>query len=169
MKRTKMYMVLLLQFLLFLLSCSKEKLSDPVTTTSSTPLTNANATGEVFKNQTWQSNSPYGTGLWCLQSVGGDIFVRHPYSDNQRYESEYYANHVRIYIKSSYVDVWQAVPFVPKDYYGVTNYGFYFTDDNYVVSLPGLGTFIAPRILIIAKPDAPIDFLKPFDVKFVFV
>jgi len=168
MKRTKIYMVLLLQFLLFLLSCSKEKLSIPATNGSVTSLP-SNDAGNIFKNQIWKKDWPPGTGLWCFQWVGGDIFYNHPYLSSPRYERDYYADHVRVYIKPSDADLWQAIPYVPRDHYGANNYDIYFTDDNYIASLGGLGTIIAPRILILAKPGAPIDFSKPFDVKIVFV
>jgi hypothetical protein len=101
--------------------------------------------------------------------VGNGIFVNHPYASSPSFGEDYYADHVRVYIKPSDAASWMEAPYSPGDYNGISNNQIYFTDDNYVVTLPGMGTVVAPRILIIGKPSAQIDFLKMFDVKIVFV
>ena len=171
MKHTKISTIFLLPLIIASASCSKEQqtISTTGTRLTSTPVTPSSSVGDVFKNQIWIRDWPPGTDLWCLKWVGAGIFVNHPYSLSPRYGTDYYSNHVRVYIKPSDTDLWQAVPYVLQDYSGATNYELYFTDDNYIANLGALGIVIAPRILILAKSNSAIDFSKPFDVKFVFV
>jgi hypothetical protein len=170
MKHTKIFQISLLSLIIASSSCSKEKQTISTgTRLTPTPVTSSSSVGDVFKSQIWIRDWPPGTDLWCIRWVGAGIFVNHPYSLSPQFGTDYYSDHVRVYIKPSEAELWQAAPFVPQDYNGATTYELYYTDNNYIADLGALGVVIAPRILILAKSNAAIDFSKPFDVKFVFV
>ena len=117
---------------------------------------------DIFDSLSWVS---WANNLWCLQGFG-DIFLRHPGS----YDSAYYAGHVRIYLKFADSVIWTNLPYAAHDHAGQNNFEVYFTDWNYVVSFPPpLSAINAPRILILAKPRAFIDFSRKVSVKIGFI
>jgi hypothetical protein len=126
----------------------------------------ANDSNYIFDDLTWTQCIPGLSNLWCLKGFGGDIFTHHSYNSN--FGSAYYSAHVRLFVKQAQAMLWTNVPYVSHDIEGKNKYGLYFTDDNYVVTLP-FGTVNAPRIIIIAKTDAVFDFTKKVSVKMVFI
>jgi hypothetical protein len=149
-----------------IISCHKETLNSPATLTpGSTPgsVVFQQASDGIFDSLSWTS---WPGNLWCLQRFGGDIFLKHSYNSN--FESAYYNDHVRVFVKQADALLWTNVPY---DRGGQNNYSLYFTDDNYVVSFPPplSVTINAPRILVLAKPAAPIDFSKKVSAKIIFI
>jgi hypothetical protein len=156
--------VILYAATIMIVSCHKETLNLPPAVTPGPtpgPVTSQQASDGIFDDLFWKS---WPGNLWCLQWVGGDIFLKHSYNSN--FDSAYYNDHVRVFVKQADALLWANVPY---DHGGQNNYSLYFTDDNYVVNFPFFGTGVAPRILIIAKPGISIDFSKKASVKIDFI
>jgi len=108
----------------------------------------------------WYNYDGAGTGLWAISGFG-DVFK----NIVSKFDSTYYNDRVKVSLK--FLDSWKNIPYAAHDHTGQTSFDFYFTDDNYIINLGSLGTFAAPRIIILAKPTALIDFSKSVAVKIV--
>ena len=110
----------------------------------------------------WDNYNGSGTGLWVISGFG-DVFK----NVNSKFDSTYYNDHVKVNLKFADSASGKNIPYVAHDHTGQNNFDVYFTDDNYIADLGPLGTFFAPRIIILAEPTALIDFSKKVAVKIV--
>ncbi|SRR6266540_3691429 len=108
----------------------------------------------------WHNYDGSGTGLWAISGFG-DVF-RNIVS---KFDSAFYNDHVKVKLKITDSAGWLSIPYVPHDHTGQNSFDVYFTDDNYQVNLGPLGNFLAPRVLILAKPTALIDFSRKVAVE----
>jgi hypothetical protein len=110
----------------------------------------------------WNNYDGSGTGLWAISGFG-DVFK----NIVSKFDSAFYDDHVKVKLKFADSAAWVSIPYVAHDHTGQTRFDVYFTDNNYIINLGPLGSFSAPRIIVLAKPTALIDFSKPVAVKIV--
>jgi hypothetical protein len=155
--KKSIYFLLLLTLVVCYTHCRKAE-HELVTVTH---IPDSNSLQEVFiiDSSTWEKDLML-YKLWRL----GDLFK----NVKGNFDSAYYQDHVQVFVRFK---IWTPIPYVASNLTGSGQNAIYFTDDTYLknVGIGGYitGTQVAPRIIILARPDADIDFTQKVSVQVV--
>src|SRR5438552_10106216 len=153
MKKSIIILHILFVVVTLVASCRKEDVN--MTSGAITPPPPQTPPPDSLSWYSWYNYNGSGTGLWVIGGFG-NVFN----NIVSKFDSTYYNDHVKVDLKFADSASWKNIPFSAHDHKGQTGFDVYFTDDNYIINLGPLGTVVAPRIIILAKPTLLIDFSK---------
>ena len=162
MKKSIIILQIMFAVAIFVASCRKADVN--MTSGAITPTQPPPPPPDSLTLYSWYNYDGSGTGLWAIDGFG-DVFN----NVVSKFDSTYYNDHVKVHLKFADSTSWKNIRYVAHDHSGQNNLDVYFTDDNYYINFPPplSAHVVVPRIIVLAKPTALIDFTKQVAVKIV--
>ena len=116
----------------------------------------------ISDNMEW-NRAP--AGPWQLYAAVNQFYKKVV----SKFDSAFCKNKVKVFLKINGSSEWKVIPYVTQNMGVPNSYDFYFMayDNSGILPFPFAGFVPSLRILIFAKPNAPIDFHKKVSVKVI--